>query len=155
MKQRSRKLWEKCKRIAAYVMMFAMMTSLMPATVAKADEPESESKVQNPGTGLHFANWWEEPGENDESQVNILNGFSELWNVDLPNIFSASLIFTKQEGEGDAVTTEYTAVQSDDITITYCNEVLEDNDLIQGTYDKASFGAWKKDRWKWKLLLRC
>ena len=148
MKQRSRKLWEKCKRIAAYVMMFAMMTSLMPATVAKADEPESESKVQNPGTGLHFANWWEEPGENDESQVNILNGFSELWNVDLPNIFSASLIFTKQEGEGDAVTTEYTAVQSDDITITYCNEVLEDNDLIQGTYDKASFGALEEGQMK-------
>lgn len=141
MKQRSGKLWEKCKQIAAYVMMFAMMTSLMPATVVKADEPESEAKVQNPGTGLHFANWHEEPGENDESQVNILNGFSELWNADLPNAFSASLIFTKQEGEGDAVTTEYTAVQSDDITITYCNEVLEDDDLIQETYDKASFGA--------------
>ena len=141
MKQRSGKLWEKCKQIAAYVMMFAMMTSLMPATVVKADEPESEAKVQNPGTGLHFANWHEEPGENDESQVNILNGFSELWNADLPNAFSASLIFTKQEGEGDAVTTEYTAVKSDDITITYCKEVLEDDELIQETYDKASFGA--------------
>ena len=141
MKQRSGKLWEKCKQIAAYVMMFAMMTSLMPATVVKADEPESEAKVQNLGTGLHFANWHEEPGENDESQVNILNGFSELWNADLPNAFSASLIFTKQEGEGDAVTTEYTAVKSDDITITYCKEVLEDDELIQETYDKASFGA--------------
>lgn len=140
MKQRSGKLWKKCKQIAAYVMMFAMMTSLMPATVVKADEPESEAKVQNPGTGLHFANWQEEPGEDDESQVNILDGLSELWNIDLPYSFSTSLIFTKQNGEGDAVTTEYTAVQSEDITITYCNEVLEDDDLIQETY-KASFGA--------------
>ncbi len=141
MKQRSGKLWEKCKQIAAYVMMFAMMTSLMPATVVKADEPESEAKVQNPGTGLHFANWQEEPGEDDESQVNILDGLSELWNMDLPYSFSTSLIFTKQEGEGDAVTTEYTSVKSDDITITYCNKVLEDDELIQETYDKASFGA--------------
>ena len=144
MKQRSGKLWEKCKQIAAYVMMFAMMTSLMPATVVKADEPESEAKVQNPGTGLHFANWQEEPGEDDESQVNILDGLSELWNIDLPYSFSTSLIFTKQKGEGDAVTTEYTSVKSDDITITYCNEVLEDDELIQKTYDKASFGALEK-----------
>lgn len=141
MKQRSGKLWEKCKQIAAYVMMFAMMASLMPATVVKADEPESEAKVQNPGTGLHFANWQEEPGEDDESQVNILDGLSELWNMDLPYSFSTSLIFTKQKGEGVAVTTEYTSVKSDDITITYCKEVLEDDELIQETYDKASFGA--------------
>lgn len=141
MKQRSGKLWEKCKQIAAYVMMFAMMTSLMPATVVKADEPESEAKVQNPGTGLHFANWQEEPGEDDESQVNILDGLSELCNMDLPYSFSTSLIFTKQKGEGVAVTTEYTSVKSDDIMITYCKEVLEDDELIQETYDKASFGA--------------
>ena len=141
MKQRSGKLWKKCKQIAAYVMMFAMMASLMPATVVKADEPESEAKVQNPGTGLHFANWQEEPGEDDESQVNILDGLSELCNMDLPYSFSTSLIFTKQKGEGVAVTTEYTSVKSDDITITYCKEVLEDDELIQEMYDKASFGA--------------
>ena len=82
MRQRNGKRLKSCKQIVAYVMMFAMLTSLLPATVVKADEPESEPTVQGRETGLYFSY------RDDDT----LNGLDDLWNIDLPDMMSTSWI---------------------------------------------------------------
>ena len=137
MRQRNGKRLKSCKQIVAYVMMFAMLTSLLPATVVKADEPESEPTVQERETGLYFSY------RDDDT----LNGLDDLWNIDLPDMMSTSWIFAQQGIDGIT----YKAIDPESITVTYCGEILEDDDLRQGKYEESKFTACEDGQMRMEL----
>lgn len=118
MKQRSGKLWEKCKQIAAYVMMFAMMTSLMPAAVVKADELDDTEY----DTGLYFVCW------DNDSQDKMVTNLNAFWNTDIPDYFSTNWMFVKKDDSG----TTYQQVDMNDIEVTYYNGIADEDELRNG-----------------------
>lgn len=162
MKQRNGRVLRRCKQIVAYVMMFAMMASLMPAmTVEAAGETEGGAnegiEEQKLTTGLRFADWIESAGGADGKTTYILDGFSDIRNYVIPNEeVSASWVFTKAEG-GNMTSIP---VKWEDVKVTYCEEIVKDSldaaqknfvSLEEGqmeteltsdtiTYDKGSYG---------------
>ncbi len=116
MVKRKREHGKLFRQMLAYVLTFVMVAGLMPATVAKAEEAETILH----DTDLYFVQW-------DDAKE--MTGVSDYWNVDVPDDVGAAWIYAKQDGSN----MQYQYVKPSELTVTYCEEIIDENELMQGT----------------------
>lgn len=110
------------QRMLAYVLVIAMVASLMPASVAKANG-SSESYT----TGLYFAGW-DEGGE-----VKTLSRLDNWQQNEILNDVHLTLIYANAEGSAPV----YQQVDMNNIQVTYCSQIIENLEQV----DSLAFSA--------------